>query len=269
VKKLAEEEARVEAEAPPAPTERRQGIAELISSLRGGKIDPITAMLMMSELRRMDREDREERKAPSPITPEAIAYTIRDVLKDVLPAQPVRPPKEEMPEWAKDLQKQQQDILTRLTKTEEERRQEELMAKATEPLQTELEKEREERTRLAKQVEELSKQGKPKGEIETTRETLETLQKIDEMRGVSRESTVPAGATPEVAVASKTLGMGEKVITKGMGDMKETMSQFLDWQIEREKRAYRQVAPKLEELSPEEKLKVLQQAAGGKSTAQD
>jgi hypothetical protein len=37
--------------------ERKQGIADLMASLKGGKIDPITAMLMMSELRRMDRDE--------------------------------------------------------------------------------------------------------------------------------------------------------------------------------------------------------------------
>jgi hypothetical protein len=43
-------------ETAPQP-ERRQGIAEIISGLRSGKVDPITALLMMSELRRMDRDE--------------------------------------------------------------------------------------------------------------------------------------------------------------------------------------------------------------------
>jgi hypothetical protein len=43
-----------EAEAPEA---KRSSIYDLIQSLRGGKLDPITAMLLISEMRRQDRED--------------------------------------------------------------------------------------------------------------------------------------------------------------------------------------------------------------------
>ncbi len=46
----------VEVEVPPTE-ERRKGIYELIQSLRGGKLDPITAILVMSEIRRMDRDE--------------------------------------------------------------------------------------------------------------------------------------------------------------------------------------------------------------------
>jgi hypothetical protein len=46
-------------EARPAevPSEGKRGIYDLLQSLKGGKLDPITALLVMSEMRRIDRDE--------------------------------------------------------------------------------------------------------------------------------------------------------------------------------------------------------------------
>jgi hypothetical protein len=40
-----------------APSEAKRGIYDLLQSLKGGKLDPITALLVMSEMRRIDRDE--------------------------------------------------------------------------------------------------------------------------------------------------------------------------------------------------------------------
>lgn len=41
-----------------APSEGKRGIYDLLQSLKGGKLDPITALLVMSEMRRIDRDEQ-------------------------------------------------------------------------------------------------------------------------------------------------------------------------------------------------------------------
>lgn len=40
-----------------APSEGKRAIYDLLQSLKGGKLDPITALLVMSEMRRIDRDE--------------------------------------------------------------------------------------------------------------------------------------------------------------------------------------------------------------------
>jgi len=254
-------------EAPSAPVartrveEETESLPQLLRKIQGGEFT-IVDYLMWSEMmdRKEERRRRQEREdRATQLTPETIAGAVQKGIKEVVgELLPGGKPKteEEIPAWAKNLQTDMQEIKKRQEKEDEDKRLKETIKEATEPLKTELEKEREERKRL---TEEVGKE-KPKDDLETTKNTLKTLSEIDELRG--KGETVPPGTPGEITLASKTVDKAEKVVTKGMEDVKDTVSQLIEFQLEREKRAYQAQGAKLPPIKEEEKLEVLKKAAG-------
>lgn len=102
---------------------------------------------------------------------------------------------------------------------------------------------------------------KPKSELETTKDTLKTLAEIDDLRGKG-ESKLPPGSPTEAHVAEKTLDTTEKVITKSMDDAKDMLSQFMEFQLQRERRMLAGQRPEIQEFSEQEKMVALATAAG-------
>lgn len=98
------------------------------------------------------RDDRKDKKNPT-LTAEDISKIVSEKIEAV------KPKTEEMPEWAKKMQQTQEDMLKRISEDEQEKRDKKLITEATDPLKTELEKERETRTRLEERVKEI--EGKP------------------------------------------------------------------------------------------------------------
>ncbi|MEM2946556.1 MAG: hypothetical protein QXI87_09490 [Thermoproteota archaeon] len=205
----------------------RAGIMELIQGVRSGKIDPLTALLYLSELRRMDRDEdrwnmeRELRKNPQPqITPETIATAVTTALEKTLPqiipqtsSIPPTTAPQEMPKWAEEMQRQQQEILARLSKEEQEKERQKIIEESQRPVLAELEKERAERQRLQEDMKKMEERLKtspsipPKGELEQfldTREKLKSSGLIQETPPgsvVLGEGGIPiTGSVPALAV---------------------------------------------------------------------
>jgi len=241
-------------------TEEEQMMPKLFSKIAGGDFTMVD-YLMWSDMqdRREERRRRHEREDQQPqATPEKVAEAVVKGIKEAV-GDFIGKPKseEEIPSWAKPIVEQQKTIMEKLTKEEEEKRLKETVASATKPIEEKLVKTEEE---LKKTREEIKESSKPKkGELETTKDTLQTLVEIDTLRGKGEQ--LPAGTPGEITVATKTIDKGEKILTKGMEDVKETVSSFMEFQLEREKRLYQQQAPKLPEVKEEEKIEVLKKAA--------
>lgn len=270
-KKEAEEEVVEEAEKVQPVVVQESPSIGLLRALREsaekGRIDPVTLYLLSKierEEKRMQweeedrREERKRQQSPQ-ITPEAIAAAIAKALENVLPKTQST---SEMPDWAKELQKQQQEILGRLSKQEQEERDKRLIAEAQAPLKAEIEK----RDALIAQLQEEIKALKEKAlappppqksPLEAAKEAVEFTDKIRPPQKPERR-----GKATDIDVALATVEKATDVIKDVGKGVQETIGQFIDWQIAKERKAYRQIAPKLPELTPEEKLKVLQQAAG-------
>jgi len=234
--------------------------SQLFRKIAGGEFTMVDYLMYsdMQERREERRRRLESLEKDAKVTPETIAVALAKALKDAgIGSAPSKPREEEMPDWAKKQGDQLNQITNKLAKDEEEKRLKDTVGAAVKPLEDELARTKEE---LGKTKEELKPKEKPKGELETTRDTLKTLSEIDDLRG--RGTELPEGTPGEITVATKTLDKGEKVLTKGMDDVKETVSQVLEFQLEREKRMFKQQAPKLPEITEEEKEKTLKAAVG-------
>jgi len=245
-----------------APSAEEEGMMpQLFRKIQGGEFTMVD-YLMWSEMQDRKEERRRREGQGTSVTPEKIAEAVKkgidDAVGDLLGGQLKPKTEEEIPSWAKNLQNDMQDIKKRQEKDEDEKRIQGAIKDATGPLKTELEKEREERKRLEEKVSEAAKE-KPKSAVDEYVETHARLQKA----GLIHEGEqIPPGTPGEITLASKTVDKSEKIITKGMDDVKETVAQVIEFQLEREKRAFQQQAPKLPEIKEEERVEVLQKAAG-------
>lgn len=234
--------------------------SRILQKIGGGELT-LVEYLALSDMqdRRDERKVRREREEQgAKVTPETIAVAVAKALKDAGISSPENKPKDEMPGWAKNQGEQLQIITNKLAKEEEEKRLQQTITAAVKPLEEKLAKTEE---KLAETTKELEKpKTTPKGELETTKDTLKVLSEIDDLRG--KGEGLPPGTPGEITVATKTLDKGEKVLTTGMKDVKDTVSEVLEFQLEREKHMYRQQAPKLQEIPPEEKRKTLEAAVG-------
>jgi len=127
-----------------------------------------------------DRREARRKERQSNLTPETITNAVVEGVKQALGGKP--PQSEEMPAWAKKIQDDLNEIKSREEKKEEETRLQQTVEKAVEPLRQDLKTTQDE---LAKTKEGLKEPKPPpaKGELETTKETLQALQEIDELRG--------------------------------------------------------------------------------------
>lgn len=223
--------------------------------------------LMWSDMqdRREERKRRIERDDQAPkTTPETIGVAVVKALKDagVVSAQsaPSSAKEEEMPPWAKKLEGDMAEIKGAQKKEEEEKRLKETVNSAVKPLEDKLEKETEERKHIEEKLKEEKGKEPPKSELDKYIESKGKLEKA----GIIKEpgGELPAGTPGEVTLATKTIDKGEKILTKGMDDMKDTLETVLEFQVDREKRLYKGQTPPLPKLSDEEKLAALQKAAG-------
>jgi len=96
-------------------------------------IDRLMETMIVDYLMDRMEERRKGKKSPS-LTPEDIAKAVTNAVTEAI--KPLIPQKqeEEMPEWAKEQQKQLQDILQRLTKEEEEEKTKKIIEEAQRPL---------------------------------------------------------------------------------------------------------------------------------------
>lgn len=140
------------------------------SILAASEMDGFTKFLFYQYL----QDERRERRQP-PITPKEIA----EAVLSALPKQGAGSPITEPPDWAKRIMQDQQTIMERLNKEEREKREKELIEKATEPALKELEKERANVQQLQKEVEELKKPPPtpPRSELDIFFEQREKLKK--------------------------------------------------------------------------------------------
>jgi len=91
-------------------------------------IDRLMETMIVDYLMDRMEERRKGKRSPS-LTPEDIAKAVTEAIKPLIPQK-----QEEMPEWAKDIQKQQKDILQRLTKEEEEEKTKKIIEETQRPL---------------------------------------------------------------------------------------------------------------------------------------
>jgi len=187
----------VEGNALPATLPPEGGLGEMqtLRALTRGEITMGEALLYMDIMDRKERKERrdereEEGRNHPALTAEDIGkhvgVHVHSALKEVgLMSKPVTP-KEEMPDWAKDIQKQQDEILGRMKKDEEDKRLGEAIDKHVGPVRTELEKAQEKIKELSSRPTEPST-GR-KGMLD---EYIETRNKLKEA-GLLKEE--PAGS---------------------------------------------------------------------------
>lgn len=123
-----------------------------------------------------DRREARRTRAQNNTTPEQIAKAVTEGIKEAFGSKPRT--EDEIPQWAKPLYDDIKEIKNREQKKEEDARLQETVQNAVKPVQQELEKTKEQ---LAKIQTPPEKQAK--GELETTKDTLKTLQELDELRG--------------------------------------------------------------------------------------
>ena len=117
--------------------------------------EPLTLgeLYMLRTMMREDREDRERERAPPKQASTDIAEAVSKGVSEALENLGVV--KSEMPDWAKQMQQQQSAILEKLHMEETDRKQKEFAEEISKPLLGQLEKERTERQRLEKTIEDL------------------------------------------------------------------------------------------------------------------
>lgn len=144
--------------------------------------------------------ERKYRSQPQ-IDPEALTAKIISKLKEeglISTSQPKQP--DEMPEWAKELQRQQHEILERLSREEQVKKEHELIQKAQEPIKAELEKER---LKQEAQQKELQKQ------IEMIQAQLQQLSQVFQQmttEGKDKQSPNPLKVIKETLTEIKETG---------------------------------------------------------------
>lgn len=107
-------------------------------------------------LRTLLMEDRLERERleRQRINPDELAKAINEAIVNTLKPllENVKPKTEEIPDWAKEIQARQQEILQKLSREEQEKQTKSIIAAAQEPLKAEIEKERLAREALIKEI---------------------------------------------------------------------------------------------------------------------
>lgn len=238
--------------------------AQLFKKISGGEFTMVD-YLMYSDMmdRREDRRLRREGGTQPQVTPDTISKAIIVAMKEIgLVPDKAKTGSEDVKEvigeaieaQVKPIYELVGKIEKKLLKEEEDQRLKIAIEGAVKPIKDQLEKTED---KLGALKEESGKQP-PKTELETTKATLQTLSEIDSLRGKG-ESPVPPGTPPTTQVHIKALDKGEKVFTKGMGDVKDTLSELIQWQTERERRAYGKTQPKLADLSSKERKETLEQ----------
>ncbi len=167
-------------------------LRDMLSQMRGGKLTAADAAVLIAMINQIDeaqwrrfRYEAEKEKKEKP-NPQEIANIIREEISKVLPQKT-----EEIPDWAKEMQKQQTEILSRLKKEEEEKEKQELISKAQEPikhLEAEIKS-------LEGKLKELSVQPmteEAKSELKKIKETLSEVKETAQLMGMKEpESEKP------------------------------------------------------------------------------
>ncbi|MEM1551561.1 MAG: hypothetical protein QXH03_02690 [Candidatus Bathyarchaeia archaeon] len=185
------------------------------------ELDPVTRMLIVQDIIDEWRERRDARRMKSKqpeITLENLSKTLKEAVKEatretvneILPKiNPIEPKPVEMPDWAKEIQKQQQEILQRLSMEEQAKRDQEIIQKAQEPLKAELEKERvkQEATinelktmieMLQKEIQNLKpKEKETSNPLKQVKEILADVTETAEKIGYTKQSPSGAYLTPQ------------------------------------------------------------------------
>lgn len=81
-----EEQAPVKTEEEAPTPKPRMGIYDLLQNLRGGKVDPLTALMLMSELRRMERDEERwelERQQMRNPQPQQAQFNVKELVTDL------------------------------------------------------------------------------------------------------------------------------------------------------------------------------------------
>lgn len=174
------------------------GVPKILEGLKGGKVTPTEAALLIAQVQAWDNEQwrrwkaeqdekmrrwEKERESTPKFNPDELADKIAQSIAKLLQSQSQSQTKE-LPEWAQQLQKQMEEINKRLSLEEQTKREKELIEKAQQPLIAELEKERIERKRLeeklvetTQQLQQLSSTGKepPPNPLKMLKETVEDV----------------------------------------------------------------------------------------------
>jgi len=146
---------------------------EIFTKLGKGEVSMGEALIWLDY---QDRKEERRKATQNIVTPEKIAEAVIKGIKEALP--PPAKADDEMPPWAKKQAAQLEQITGKLMKEEEDERLNKAVEAAVKPVAEGLAKTKEEIGRIQEQ------QGKPpKGELETTKDTLRTLQEIDDLRG--------------------------------------------------------------------------------------
>lgn len=206
-----------EKEEPTQPTEETQEPKEfdILEFLKGREIsdlDPITRWIITQEMLdewREYRERKHRRNHPQQnytledLT-KALTEAVSKAVKEALP----QPKDEKMPAWATELQQQQQEILSRLSKEEQAKREQELIQRAQEPIKAEIEKERikqeaaisELKTSietLQKLIQDLKPKEKETNPLKQVKEILSDVTETAEKIGYTKQQPTGAYLTPQ------------------------------------------------------------------------
>jgi len=149
--------------------------AQLFNQFMKGEMTLPEMIFLMDFLDRKERRERDaEKKGGSEVTKEDIAEAVAKAVRELIGKKD-----EEMPQWARELQDRVDEIRKASEEERRKREQEELIEKATAPLKSELEKEREERKRLEKAIESLSAKpaSQPKSELDSYIELQDKLRR--------------------------------------------------------------------------------------------
>jgi len=269
------EEPEEEEERPEKPSKRRAAPREeppepepafdLGEVFKGeGEMDPMIRYMMWQDWREEKREKQREREQPQrqpELTLDFIREAVAAAIEKILPS---RPETDEMPPWAKQMQENQKAIMAQLSKNEQEKHDQDLIERATSPLITELDKERVERQRIEGELKEVSRKletppAPQKTAFEAAKEAVEFTDKVRPPPKTERK-----GKATDTDVALTTVERATEVVRDVGKGFQETVGDFIDWQVERERRLYKGIAPNLKELSSQERVDSLKEALGEK-----
>jgi len=148
------------------PPETGYSEATFMRNLMSGDVGIGEALMIMEY---WDRKDRKDNAKPDLTLEDIRKETSTIVAATLKEAGLTGKPREEMPDWAKDIQSNVSSLNKRFEEDEQEKRDKKLVDAVTKPLLADMEKEREKRELLEKKLEELSKppeQGPPKSELD-------------------------------------------------------------------------------------------------------